>query len=63
MSGLLDRAVDAHGGSPPSAGELLRRHGQTQNAETLGQYLRDLETWSAQLMEVISGAVLLPFAA
>lgn len=52
MSGLLDRA-----------GELLRRHGQTQNAETLGQYLQDLETWSAQLMEVISGAVLLPFAA
>ncbi len=43
--------LDARAGSPPSAGELLRRHGQTQNAEALGRYLRDWETWSAQLME------------
>jgi hypothetical protein len=43
--------LDARAGSPPSAGELLRRYGQTQKVEALGQYLRDWETWSAQLME------------
>src|SRR5205823_12448414 len=43
--------LDARAGSPPSAGELLRRQGERQNAEALGQYLRDWETWSAQLME------------
>jgi hypothetical protein len=43
--------LDARAGSPPSAGELLRRQGQTGNAEALGQYLRDWETWAAQLME------------
>jgi hypothetical protein len=43
--------LDARAGSPPSAGELLRRRRQTQNAEALSQYLRDWETWSAQLME------------
>ena len=43
--------LDARAGSPPSAGELLRRHGQTQSAKALGQYLRDWEAWSAQLME------------
>ena len=43
--------LDARAGSPPSAGELLRRHGQRQNVEALVQYLRDWEIWSAQLME------------
>src|SRR5438094_6822061 len=43
--------LDARAGSPPSAGELLRRQGERQNAEALVQYLRDWETWSAQLME------------
>ena len=42
--------LDARAGSPPSAGELLRRQGERQNAEALGQYLRDWETWSAQLI-------------
>jgi hypothetical protein len=43
--------LDARAGSPPSAAELLRRHGQCRKTEALTQYLRDCETWSAQLME------------
>ena len=44
--------LDARGGSPASAAELLRRHfhgGQT--AESLEQLLRDWERWSAELLE------------
>lgn len=41
--------LDARAGSPPSAGELLRRHGHDMPAlETL---LHDWERWSAELME------------
>jgi Ion channel len=43
--------LDARAGAPPTAGELLRRHGRQRIADGLGQYLRDWETWSAQLME------------
>ncbi len=43
--------MDAHAGSPPTAGELLRRHIQGQNAQALGQYLHDWESWAAELME------------
>lgn len=43
--------LDARAGSPPTAGELLQRHAQRQSAEALGQYLRDWESWSAELME------------
>lgn len=43
--------LDARAGSPPTAAELLRRHAQFSNSEVLSQYLRDWETWSAQLME------------
>jgi hypothetical protein len=43
--------LDARAGSPPSAGEFLRRQRQRHNVEALGQYLRDWEIWSAQLME------------
>ena len=43
--------LDARAGSPPSAGELLRRHGPQRSMNGLGPYLRDWETWSAQLME------------
>ena len=44
--------LDARAGSPPTASELLRRHGpdRIQN-DGLADYLRDWETWSAQLME------------
>src|SRR6266478_1734943 len=41
--------LDARAGSPPSAGELLRRHGQDMAA--LESLLRDWERWSAELME------------
>src|SRR5262245_45889785 len=41
--------LDARAGSPPSAAELLRRHGQ--NIQELEQLLRDWERWSADLME------------
>jgi hypothetical protein len=43
--------LDARAGSPPTAGELLRRQGRQRLANGLGVYLRDWETWSAQLME------------
>jgi hypothetical protein len=43
--------LDARAGSPPTAGELLRRHGQLRIRDGLAQYLRDWELWSAQLME------------
>lgn len=43
--------LDARAGSPPTAGELLRRHGRQRIHDGLPQYLRDWEIWSAQLME------------
>lgn len=43
--------LDARAGSPPSAAELLRRQTRRDNVGALAQYLRDWETWSAQLME------------
>ncbi len=43
--------LDARAGSPPTAGELLRRHGRSRIRDGLAQYLRDWEQWSAQLME------------
>jgi hypothetical protein len=41
--------LDARAGSPPSAAELLRRHGQDMKG--LGQLLYDWERWSAELLE------------
>jgi hypothetical protein len=43
--------LDARAGSPPTAAELLRRHAQFADSEVLTPYLRDWETWAAQLME------------
>jgi hypothetical protein len=43
--------LDARAGSPPTAGELLRRHTQFADDEVLTPYLRDWELWTAQLME------------
>jgi hypothetical protein len=43
--------LDARAGSPPSAGEILRRYGQADNEPNLSRYLRDLERWAAELME------------
>jgi hypothetical protein len=43
--------LDARAGSPPTAGELLRRYTQFAEDEVLTPYLRDWEMWAAQLME------------
>jgi hypothetical protein len=43
--------LDARAGSPPTAAELLRRHGHLSGSDMLTRYLRDWEVWSAQLME------------
>ena len=41
--------LDAHAGSPPTAGELLLR--RSQNAEKLEKQLADWEEWMAELLE------------
>ena len=41
--------LDARAGSPPSAAEMLRRHGQS--IQELDQLLRDWERWAADLLE------------
>ncbi len=43
--------LDARAGSPPTAGELLRRHSHAQGLEALTVLLRDLERWCAELLE------------
>lgn len=43
--------LDARGGSPPTAGELLRRHSRDRGLDELRQLLRDWEFWSAELLE------------
>lgn len=43
--------LDARAGSPPTAAELLRRHGATENLEALQDILRDWERWAADLLE------------
>ena len=43
--------LDSRAGTPPTAGELLRRHSFPTGLDALGQLLKDWELWSAQLME------------
>jgi hypothetical protein len=43
--------LDARAGSPPTAAELLRRHGEGQTLEELAQFLREWERWTAELLE------------
>lgn len=43
--------LDARAGSPPSAGELLRRNGTCDTAEALVSFLQDWERWAAELLE------------
>lgn len=43
--------LDARAGSPPSAGELLRRHSAPGGAEALQQLLHEWERWSAEILE------------
>jgi hypothetical protein len=43
--------LDARAGSPPSASEILLRHGQEQGMEALRQLLKEWENWSAEFLE------------
>ena len=43
--------LDSRAGTPPTAGELLRRHAYTGGSEALRQLFKDWELWSAELME------------
>ena len=43
--------LDARAGSPPSAGELLRRHSPDPDARALENLLTEWEHWSAELLE------------
>jgi hypothetical protein len=43
--------LDARAGTPPTAGELLRRHSYPQGADALRDLLKEWELWSAELME------------
>jgi hypothetical protein len=43
--------LDARAGSPPSASELLARHGRDGNVGALTELLLDWERWSAELLE------------
>jgi hypothetical protein len=43
--------LDSRAGTPPTAGELLRRHSHDGGLEALRDLLKDWELWSAELME------------
>ena len=43
--------LDARAGSPPTAGELLRRHAHDGGMDALAQLLHEWEHWSAELLE------------
>jgi hypothetical protein len=43
--------LDARAGSPPTAGELLRRHSHDRGMEDLRQLFHEWERWSADLLE------------
>lgn len=43
--------LDARAGSPPTAGEMVRRYGASQDAAELQRFLQDWERWSADMLE------------
>src|SRR5215510_3092468 len=43
--------LDSRAGTPPTAGELLRRHSYPYGADALRELLKEWELWSAELME------------
>jgi len=43
--------LDARAGSPPTAGELLRRLGESRSLASIGPLLAEWERWSAELLE------------
>jgi hypothetical protein len=48
---VLISMLDEWAGSPPSAGELLRRLGADQSLAALDRFLQDWEAWTAELLE------------
>ncbi len=48
---ILISMLDEWAGSPPSAGELLRRLGEDQSLPSLDRFLQDWEAWAAELLE------------
>lgn len=48
---VLVALLDARAGSPPSAAELLLRHGFDEGPEILSNLLADWERWCAELLE------------
>jgi hypothetical protein len=44
--------LDAHAGSPPAAGELLRRHPPGKRQDGLLRLLREWERWAADVLEM-----------
>jgi hypothetical protein len=48
---VLISMLDEWAGSPPSAGELLRRLGEDQSLASLDRFLQDWEAWAAELLE------------
>jgi len=43
--------LDARAGTPPTAGEMLRRHSYPTGNEALGELLKEWERWCAELLE------------
>ena len=43
--------LDSRAGTPPTAGELLRRHSYAHGQDALRELLKDWERWCAELME------------
>lgn len=43
--------LDARAGSPPTASEMLRRHGHERGMEALRQLFHEWERWSAEFLE------------
>jgi ion channel len=43
--------LDARAGSPPTAGELLRRLAEAKSISALGPFLMEWERWAAELLE------------
>lgn len=43
--------LDSRAGTPPTALELLRRYGEADTIEMLPDLLKDMERWSAELLE------------
>ncbi|HEX9067962.1 MAG TPA: hypothetical protein VF807_04275, partial [Ktedonobacterales bacterium] len=53
--------LDAHAGSPPTAGALLLRHPPSRRARRLTGILAEWESWSAELLETHLSYPLLAF--